>query len=164
METVYFCLGANKANREECILKALELLNKTEGIKITQRSNMYETEPWGNKEQDFFLNLVCKGEVILGAHDLLKACQEIEKQLGRRREKEVRWGAREIDIDILFYGDKIINQPDLCIPHKLLHQRAFVLKPLEEIAPEFVHPVLHKTIAKLYNELESSEKVVLYGD
>ena len=164
METVYFCLGANKSNREERIKQALELLNGTKGISIVKSSKIYETEPWGNKEQDYFLNLVCEAEVDFSAKELLEICQKIEAQLGRNREKEIRWGARDIDIDILFYGSEIIDLPDLTIPHKLLHKRAFVLEPLKEIAPKLIHPQLNKTVTEMYNELGSSEKVFLYGN
>ena len=128
---VYLSLGSNIGNRQEYIESAIELVGKTEGIKILKKSRLYETSPVGYVEQDLFLNAVIKIETDFSERDILKIINKIENELDRKR--EIRWGPRTIDIDILIFSDKKINETDLIIPHKEMLNRLFVLVPLIEI-------------------------------
>ena len=128
---VYLSLGSNIGNRQEYIESAIELVGKTEGIKILKKSRLYETSPVGYVEQDLFLNAVIKIETDFSEREILKIINKIENELDRKR--EIRWGPRTIDIDILILSDKKINETDLIIPHKEMFNRLFVLVPLIEI-------------------------------
>ena len=128
---VYLSLGSNIGNRQEYIESAIELVGKTEGIKILKKSGLYETSPVGYVEQDLFLNEVIKIETDFSEREILKIINKIENELDRKR--EIRWGPRTIDIDILIFSDKKINETDLIIPHKEMLNRLFVLVPLIEI-------------------------------
>ena len=128
---VYLSLGSNIGNRQEYIESAIELVGKTEGIKILKKSGLYETSPVGYVEQDLFLNAVIKIETDFSAREILKIINKIENELDRKR--EIRWGPRTIDIDILIFSDKKINETDLIIPHKEMLNRLFVLVPLIKI-------------------------------
>lgn len=125
---------------------------EAEGIKVVKRSSLYETKPWGLKAQPDFINMVVCAETGISPEELLKKLKFIEKKMGRKESK--RWGPRLIDIDILFYDDLVIDSPELKIPHPYIKEREFVLLPLSEIEPEFVHPVLKKTVRELYRELQ----------
>jgi len=157
-QDIYIALGSNLGDRLANIRKAIELM-KEEGIEIINESPIYETEPVGHKEQGWFLNSVVKGRTELSPGRLWEALEKIEKSIGR--EREIKWGPRIIDLDILFYGNKILNDKQLQIPHSELHKRSFVLIPLEEIAPELVHPVLKKTISELLRDLKDNSQVKL---
>lgn len=128
---VYLSLGSNIGNRQKYIESAIELVGKTEEIKILKKSGLYETSPVGYVEQDLFLNVVIKIETDFSAREILKIINKIENELDRKR--EIRWGPRTIDIDILILSDKKINETDLIIPHKEMFNRLFVLVPLIEI-------------------------------
>ena len=128
---VYLSLGSNIGNRQEYIESAIELVGKTEGIKILKKSGLYETSPVGYVEQDLFLNAVIKIETDFSEREILKIINKIENELDRKR--EIRWGPRTIDIDILIFSDKKLNETDLIIPHKEMLNRLFVLVPLIEI-------------------------------
>lgn len=163
MAIVYLCLGSNKGDRVGYIQQATSLLGTSDNIKIIRTSSLYETEPWLEQETAWFVNAVVEIKTSLSPQDLLQQCLRIEKQLGRNRELEKPTGERTIDIDILFYDKEIIKEENLTIPHKRLHQRAFVLVPMLEINPDFVHPELGKDVSLLHEELENPEMVYLYG-
>lgn len=163
MAIVYLALGSNKGDRVGYVQQATSLLGAVEGIKIVRTSSLYETQPWLEQQTTWYVNAVIEVKTTLTPHDLLDECQRIEKQLGRNRELEGHFGDRTMDIDILFYDKEIINEKDLQIPHKYLHQRAFTLVPMLEINPDFVHPELGKNVADLHEELENPEMVYLYG-
>jgi len=146
MTTVFLGLGSNRGDRKRNILKATKLLEKSEQ-KVLRASSLRETKPYGYKKQKKFLNAVVKVKTKLLPSELLELCRKIEKKIGRK--KSFRWGPREIDIDILFFGKEIIRNKKLTIPHGDLHNRTFVLQPLTEIAPNFVHPVLKKRVSEL---------------
>lgn len=163
MAIAYLCLGSNSGDRLKLIEQAISLLNLAQDIKIIRNSALYETEPWGVKDQNWFLNMAVEVKTSLSPHDLLLKCMSIEKMLGRNRENERRWGERTIDIDIIFYDKEVLKTDILTIPHPRMHERAFVLVPLLELIPDFVHPVLNKSVTELYDDLEEVEDVVLYG-
>ena len=155
MPRAYLSIGSNLGDRINYLKKALEKL-KRNNIQIIKSSNIIETEPYGYKEQGKFLNMAVEIDSDLEPFELMKLISKIESELGRIRTK--RWGPRVIDIDIIFYDSLIINEPDLKIHHPDMQNRFFVLKPLQEIAPDFVHPVLKKTITELLENLNSEGK------
>ncbi len=146
MPTAYIGIGSNLGNREQNCLDAVKLLSN-EKVIIRKRSSMHETEPWGIKDQPRFMNMVIEVETGLEPGKLLKILKNIETKMGRT--STYRWGPRIIDLDLLFYNDLVIDAPDLQVPHPLMHEREFVLRPLAEIAPDKAHPVLKKTIKEL---------------
>ncbi|MEY4538957.1 MAG: 2-amino-4-hydroxy-6-hydroxymethyldihydropteridine diphosphokinase [Bacteroidota bacterium] len=150
LKTVYLLLGSNLGNRKGILDKAIELLSQKVGTIVSQ-SKDYETKPWGVTNQPDFLNLAISIHTNLKPLEILEQTQSIENQLGRVRKE--KWGARLIDIDIMFYGDEIIDDPNLKVPHPLMQERDFALNPLAEIAPDFVHPVLGKTVLELRNRI-----------
>ena len=163
MAIVYLSLGSNKGDRIGYIQQATSLLGLADGISIIRTSAFYETEPWNMNSKTWFVNAVVEVKTSLSPEALLEECQRIESQLGRTPKTSTEYEDRTIDIDILFYGKEIINEENLTIPHKFVHLRAFTLVPLLELIPDFEHPVLHKTIAELHNDLENPEMVFLYG-
>ena len=164
MAIAYLSLGSNKGDRIGFVQQATSLLNATDGISLIRTSAFYESEPWGMESETWFVNAVVEVKTTLSPQSLLAECQRIESQLGRKRiEGEKGYQDRTIDIDILFYNKEIINDENLVIPHKFLHLRAFTLGPLLELIPNFEHPILHKTITQLHDDLENPEMVFLYG-
>lgn len=153
--TTYLSLGSNIGDRRQNLDSALTAL--AQRLTIVSCSPVYETAPWGATDQAHYLNLCAAAQTSLSPRELLHFIKETEKQLGRLPAR--RWGPRLIDIDILFYDDWIVNEPDLVIPHRHLSERAFVLVPLADIAPEFVDPVTQKSVAELLPAVESSEVV-----
>ncbi len=156
MNTAFLCLGGNLGNREENLKNAIQLIEKKLGG-ITKISSVYETASWGNTDQPAYLNQVLQLETTLSATGLLSACLGIEKDLGRTR--NIKWENRLIDIDILFFNNEIIDLPELKVPHPLLHERLFVLKPLNEITPLYIHPVSGKTVNQLFENCQDQLKV-----
>lgn len=158
MAEVFLGLGSNVGDRGANLQSALVDLERWE-VRILHASSIYETEPFGKKDQSDFYNMVVRVQTDRSPQDLLMALHAIERSLGRDyREK---WGPRTIDIDILFYGETVLDDPELILPHPQLIGRKFVLIPLQEIAPGFVHPVLQKTVEQLLKECSDEGKVVL---
>ena len=149
---VYLALGTNLGDRSANLQAAMAALSPA--VKVLEQSSVYETQPWGVIDQPAFLNLVLSGETRLAPSALLTYLKDLEIKLGRL--PTVRYGPRKIDIDILLYADLIINTPELTIPHPGLHERAFVLVPLAELAPDLLHPVFRKTIRQLLADVDGS--------
>jgi 2-amino-4-hydroxy-6-hydroxymethyldihydropteridine diphosphokinase len=132
--TVYLGLGANLDDRLGNLQRAVDLLGARPGVRIVRSSRVYETEPVGGPTQPDFLNAVLEVRTDLSALDLLVSCQWVEEEMGRVR--TVHWGPRSIDIDVLTFGDEVIDEPDLVVPHPRMHERGFVLLPLAELCAD----------------------------
>lgn len=150
--TVYLSLGTNMGDKKKNLLDAIENISKLENTKVTAQSTILETEPFGYKEQDMFLNACLEIKTLFTAQELLEKLLEIELEMGRVR--VIKWGPRVIDIDILFFDDEVIQDKNLAVPHPWICERMFVLEPLCEIAPNLVHPLERKTIGTLKRILE----------
>jgi len=148
MAIVYLGLGSNLGDKESNINKAIDCIKGLKNTVLLKKSFFYVTNAVGGPEQDDFLNGVIKVQTDISPNDCLKAFKEIEKMLGRK-DRALNY-PREIDIDILFYDDRILESDNLVIPHPRLHERDFVLRGLNEVAPDLVHPLLGKTVRELY--------------
>ncbi len=160
MNTVYLILGGNKGNKLQNLQSALQLISEKAG-KIIQQSAIYRTAAWGNTNQPDFLNQAICLQTSLNAPTLLDVLLNIEKTLGRVRTDE-KWMERTMDIDILFFNNDIIDSPNLTIPHPFIQERKFVLVPMAEIAPDFIHPVLKKSIGTLLAECTDALEITIY--
>jgi len=151
--TAYLSLGSNMGDRENYLKEAIKLFSKHKLCRLVKSSDIIETEPYGGVEQDNFLNLAIEIKTLLSPVELLSLANEAEQRAGRKR--EIHWGPRTLDVDILFYNSEILylKAPNLNIPHVDLHNRKFVLEPLNQIAPGFVHPIYNKTVRVMYEEL-----------
>lgn len=158
LKKIHLLTGGNLGDRHQNLQTAKRLIREKIG-EVTKASSLYETAAWGQVEQPDYLNQALEVTTELSPAAVLQAIFEIEKALGRSRRD--KWEARTMDIDILFYDNKILKTKDLTIPHPLLHRRNFALVPMLEIAPLKKHPVLGKTIEELYEESEDELDVVL---
>ena len=159
MNIVFLQLGSNLGNRVLLLKDAILAIENKVGD-IVEFSKVYESAPWRVEGQEKYLNQMLKVKTTLLADEVLSIVLDIENQLGRVRIE--KWGERLIDIDIIFYNDSIIETPDLCIPHKHLHERMFVLTPLHDIAPQMVHPKYNKTIEELWRMCKDTDLVKVY--
>ena len=172
--TVYLGLGSNLGCREENLARAIRLLASPAGgdsspagdktsheIRLVRVSSVYQTAPWGYEDQPDFLNCVVESQTSLSPGELLRRAQSVEQSIGRQ--PTVRYGPRSIDVDILLYGRRVVDQPGLQIPHPRLHQRAFVLVPLAELCPHLEHPVSKASMAALASRVDGRDGVKLWG-
>lgn len=153
MYIAYLLLGSNLGDSLKYLTDASNLISSRAGT-IKAKSSLYRTESWGKHDQPDFINKVIELETELFPDELLQGILAIEVELGRERNE--RWGSRTIDIDILLFGDQIIDQPNLKIPHPFLHVRRFTLEPLCEIAPSFIHPLFNRSIKALLDDLSDN--------
>lgn len=157
-EIAYLSLGSNLGNREQNLQQAIRRASALG--RVVAVSSFYETEPVEYTDQPCFLNCVIALETTAEPAQLMSECLRIEQEMGRQR--LVKKGPRSIDIDILLFGNAVVNTPDLTIPHPEMIRRRFVLEPLAEIAPELLHPVSHKTVTLLLAELAAGQRVLKY--
>ncbi len=152
---VYLSLGSNIGNKRKNLLEAIRKIGELENTEVVKSSTILETEPFGYLEQDNFLNTCLEVKTLMTAQEFLKEILQIELDMGRVR--EIKWGPRIIDIDILFYDKEIIEEDNLAVPHPWICEREFVLDPLSEIAPNYIHPLEKKTITMLARKLKERE-------
>tara|TARA_B100001029_G_scaffold177476_1_gene182253 strand:- start:1085 stop:1612 length:528 start_codon:yes stop_codon:yes gene_type:complete len=157
----YLGIGSNKGDRLKNLENSLKFLASEAG-KITKYSKIYETEPWGQIDQKFFLNQVVEIKTNIDPFNLLKVCKNIEINMGRKNTK--KWSERIIDIDILYYSSLIINNDNLTIPHPFIHKRNFVIIPLIDLNKNYRHPVLNLTNIELLNICNDKSNVSEYGN
>ena len=155
MAKVYLGLGTNLGDKEKNLRDAIQKIEERVG-NVNSLSAFYATAPWGFQSENAFLNAAACVETTLSPRELLAVTQQIEREIGRTA-KSVNhtYADRLIDIDLLMYDEQIINDPDLVLPHPLMHERRFVMEPLAEIAPDLLHPVLRETMLKLFSHLNS---------
>lgn len=154
---IIIALGSNQGDRLANLRLALSNMVSW-GFKINKRSSVWETAPWGDTDQDAFYNMCVSASCEKDEATMLSVLKDIEMKVGRIRTR--RWGPRVIDLDIIFSGDMVMKTEVLTIPHTYMHQRAFVLRPLAEIEPDFIHPVLKKSVSQLLEELEDDDETM----
>lgn len=163
MVKAYLALGSNLGDREAILKGAREALHAAPGVRVTACSPLYQTDPVGGPQgQGAYLNAVLEVETALSAPDLLKQCLAVEARFGRRREE--RWGARTLDVDLLFLGEETRGEASLVLPHPRLHLRRFVLKPLHDLVPGLIHPLLGRTVRELLMALPPDDGVTRFPE
>lgn len=158
--TAFIALGSNIGNRYDNMAKAIQILTNHPGIQLVNKSSIYETDPIGYEDQDLFLNMVIEVKTVLNANELLDTCLKTEQELGRKR--EIRWGPRTIDLDILTFNDENIETEKLIVPHPRMLERAFVMIPLFEINPDIHISGMKKPLRAYMVELQDKEGVRIW--
>jgi len=159
VKTAYIGVGSNLGDKLKNCLTAIDLADKIPGCSVENRSRFYRTQPVGVEDQDWYVNAVISLRAEIQAQVLLKGLLAIEAGMGRIRKK--KWESRPIDLDILLFGQDVINEKNLNIPHPQMHLRRFVLVPMAELAPDLIHPVLNETMAGLLNGFSGEEQTVI---
>jgi len=160
LHRAFIGIGSNLGDRKANYLEAVERIQKLPGTRIVKQSSLYESEPHGDATT-WFVNAVIEIETEAGPEELLKRLKAIETTMGRKRVRGKRWGSRVIDLDILFYNNAIIDKRTLKIPHPEVPNRKFVLAPLSELAPQFIHPKLSATVTELLTGVKDTKKIHL---
>ena len=155
---VFIGIGSNVGDPLNNCLKAISMIRQIMGCHVIRISSLYRTEPVGYRDQDWFVNCVILLQTELAPKELFNHLQNIEKIMGR--EKDIKWGPRSIDLDIILCEDLILEDEGLTIPHPFMHERRFVLIPMNEIAPDVIHPVLNKSVEELLNDLPEDGQAV----
>lgn len=158
--SAFLGIGSNLGDPADHCRRAIRLIADAPGIRLIRQSSLYRTEPWGSKDQDWFVNAALEIRTDLRPADLLKAVRDVERALGRKRVEAMRWGPRVMDVDILLYGKDIIEEEGLVIPHPEMHRRRFVLVSLAEIAPNVLHPRSGLPVSGLLERLEDQSEVI----
>jgi 2-amino-4-hydroxy-6-hydroxymethyldihydropteridine diphosphokinase len=162
-KTAYIGVGSNLGNKLNNCIKAIDLVGRIPGCRLTARSDFYRTEPVGVEGHDWYVNSVISITTGISAQHLLKELLTTEAKTGRERKK--KWDPRIIDLDILLFGQDVINEKDLTVPHPLMHLRKFVLVPIVQLAPNLIHPVLGKTMTELLDSFpEKGQNVIPLGE
>jgi 2-amino-4-hydroxy-6-hydroxymethyldihydropteridine diphosphokinase len=156
--TAFIGIGSNRGNRKENCETAVKIIAAHKNTAIIKKSSLYETEAWGEESHDNFINYVAEIKTGKNVFNFFSLLQQTENKIGKQ--KEGFWGPRNIDIDLLFFGQEIINEPELKVPHPFLHLRRFVIEPLSEIAPDFIHPIINQSIKVLLKNLTDTKKVL----
>ena len=159
MNTAYIGVGSNLGDKLHDCRKAIELIDNIENCTVMKQSGFYRTEPVGVASQDWYVNGVICVETGLSAQDLLRSLLSIETHMGRVRKK--KWGSRIIDLDILLYENRVIDEKTLTIPHPLMHMRKFVLIPMVQLDPDLIHPVLGKAMFELLDDLAEERQGIM---
>ena len=159
MNTAYIGVGSNLGDKLHNCCKAIELVDNIENCTVMKQSGFYRTEPVGVASQDWYVNGVICVETGLSAQDLLRSLFSIETDMGRVRKQ--RWESRIIDLDIILYGDHVIDEEDLTIPHPLMHMRKFVLIPMVQLDTDLVHPVFGRTMSELFDDLTEEGQAIM---
>ena len=152
-------IGSNLGDKVENCREAIERIAAAPGNELMARSSFYRTEPWGMEDQDWFVNAAIRIETVFDPQGLLQFLRSVEK--GLRKEKARQWGPRNIDLDILLVNEDIIRTPELTVPHPFLHERRFVLVPLEEVCPDLMHPVFRCPVKELLRRTEDRKEVAV---
>jgi 2-amino-4-hydroxy-6-hydroxymethyldihydropteridine diphosphokinase len=158
----YLSVGSNLGDKVKNCLEAIDEVLKAEENELIDKSSLYRTEPWGNQDQDWFVNAVFKIRTSFDPEGLLKHLRNVED--GLKKKKEERWGPRNIDLDILLFNDEIIETTNLTIPHPFLHLRRFVLVPLKEVCPDLIHPQLKLSITELLRRTGDEKEVIPFSE
>ncbi len=158
-KTVYIGIGSNLGNKVENCRKAINLIEKMPSLTLKEQSPLFRTEPVGVSGQDWYVNCVISLWSEIPAHQILKQLLSIETAMGRERRR--KWDPRPIDLDILLFGNRIIHDQDLQVPHPLMHLRKFVLVPMVQLAPDMMHPIINKTMRELLKNLPEEEQSVV---
>jgi 2-amino-4-hydroxy-6-hydroxymethyldihydropteridine diphosphokinase len=158
MKIAYIGIGSNMGKSQGNCREAIETIGALDECSIISVSGFYLTEPVGVEAQDWYVNSVVSMSTAMPAQDLLKTLLQVEKDMGRVRIE--KWGPRIIDLDLLLYGDELLDDEGIKVPHPLMHLRKFVMAPMTELAPELIHPALGKTMAELYGEIEGESQVI----
>lgn len=152
-------MGSNLGDRERNLRRAMEALGRLQRTVLVSGSSLHETVPVGGVPQGMYLNAAAILETGLGPRELLDQLLRIETESGRKRPSQTRWGPRTLDLDLILYGDRVIDEDGLKVPHPRMHERLFVLAPLVEIAPDSMHPALNKSVRQLYEALLISSEL-----
>ena len=158
-ETVYLSAGSNLGARKKILILAIRRLSRTLGIHVIRVSQLYETEPWGRRKQPYFLNCIIELKTLFSPMLLLRKLKDIESNAGREPEHD-RWDPRTLDLDIILFGDVVMNTQELTIPHAQLTRRQYILQPLATLCPDFIIPSLGKTVNDVLKSCKDTSSVV----
>jgi 2-amino-4-hydroxy-6-hydroxymethyldihydropteridine diphosphokinase len=159
MRTAYIGIGSNLGDKLNNCLKAIDLIERIPGCRVEAQSDFFRTEPVGVEDQNWYVNCVISLQPDISVQQLLKNLLAIEAGLGRERKQ--KWNPRTIDLDIILFGQDLINEKNLTVPHPLMHERRFVLVPMVQLAPDLIHPVFEKSMIELLDALPEERQAVI---